>query len=69
MKFKPFVDEANARETDRACDRFESAWQSNANPRIEDFIVESSGDRRSAMLRQLVLLDWNSFSFSVKTIC
>ena len=56
---KPFVDGANARETDRVCDCFEDAWRSNTNPRIEDFVVDHSGPRRSAMLRQLVLLEWS----------
>jgi tetratricopeptide (TPR) repeat protein len=38
----------------QACDRFEDAWQAGARPRIEDFLGDSSGAERTALLRHLL---------------
>ena len=46
----------HARWFDRACNRFEHAWRQGP-PRIEDFLEGASGEARSALLRELVLLD------------
>jgi serine/threonine protein kinase len=45
------------RRVDRVCDRFEAAWRAGPPPRIEDFLAGWSGPERSALLRELVLLD------------
>jgi tRNA A-37 threonylcarbamoyl transferase component Bud32 len=45
------------RRIDRACNRFEAAWKAGAPPRIEDFLAGWEGPERSALLRELVLLD------------
>jgi serine/threonine protein kinase len=49
--------ESLARLVDQACNRFEAAWRSGGPPRIEDFLAGWSGPDRSALLRELVLLD------------
>src|SRR5262245_45966238 len=51
---------ALARHVDRVCDRFESAWaawRSGRRPSVADFLGEARGPERSALLRELVLLD------------
>src|SRR5262245_36551028 len=48
---------SEARQVVQACDRFEAAWQ--AGPRPEDFLGTAAGPVRSALLRQLLLLDWD----------
>jgi eukaryotic-like serine/threonine-protein kinase len=45
-----------ARRLDRACNDFEGAW-SAGRPRIEVFLAGWQGTERSALLRELVLLD------------
>jgi WD40 repeat protein len=45
------------RRLDQVCDAFEAAWKSGALPRIEDFLDGWDGPGRSALVRELVLLD------------
>ena len=37
--------------------RFEAEWRAGRRPRLADFLVESAGAERAALLRELVLLD------------
>jgi serine/threonine protein kinase len=46
-----------AREIDRECDRFEAAWKSGQRPDLEATVQRVSEPLRSALLRQLLLLD------------
>ena len=42
---------------DRICDSFEAAWQAGRSPRIEDRLGETAGLERSALLRELLLVE------------
>jgi tRNA A-37 threonylcarbamoyl transferase component Bud32 len=42
---------------DEICVRFEKAWQEGQRPRIEDYLGEITAEHRSALLRELVILD------------
>ncbi len=42
---------------DRACDRFESAWRAGGRPAIEQFLDESAGPERPALLRALLAVE------------
>jgi WD40 repeat protein len=46
-----------ARRVDEACNRFEVAWRDEARPHIEDFVAELAEPERSALARELILLD------------
>jgi WD40 repeat protein/tRNA A-37 threonylcarbamoyl transferase component Bud32 len=46
-----------ARRVDEVCDRFEIAWRVGQPPRIEDYLADMSEPERSALLRELILLD------------
>src|SRR5437763_17156646 len=43
---------------DDIADQFESAWQQGAPPRLVDFLGGEQGQRRSALLEELILVDW-----------
>lgn len=49
---------AGARNIDQACDRFEKAWKAGKRPRLEEFLGAVGEPERAALLRQLLLLDW-----------
>jgi hypothetical protein len=51
------VPPALGRRIDEACDRFEAAWRAGAPPRLEEFVAGWEGDKRAALLRELVPLD------------
>src|SRR5437588_9853908 len=55
----PPVSPAEARQIDRACDRFEAAWQAGRPPQPEEYLDAAGEPVRSALLRQLLLLDWD----------
>lgn len=42
---------------DRVCDQFEQAWTEGTHPRIEDFLGRVPKAERSALLRELILLE------------
>jgi hypothetical protein len=42
---------------DDACNQFERAWRGPSRPRIEDFVGEAQEPDRSALIRELILLD------------
>ena len=42
---------------EEACCRFEQAWQSGQQPRLEDFLAGAEGAERLAVLRELLRLD------------
>jgi formylglycine-generating enzyme required for sulfatase activity len=42
---------------DSIADQFEAAWQSGSPPDIADFLEKSAGERRSALLAELVRID------------
>ena len=42
---------------EEACCRFEQAWQSGQQPRLEDFLDGAEGAERLARLRELLRLD------------
>jgi tetratricopeptide (TPR) repeat protein/tRNA A-37 threonylcarbamoyl transferase component Bud32 len=46
-----------ARQIDRICDRFEAAWKRGERPDPADFLGAAARPTRSALLRQLLLLD------------
>jgi tetratricopeptide (TPR) repeat protein len=50
---------AEARHIDQACDRFEVAWKAGQRPRLEDYLGPAEDPVRPALLRQLLLLDWD----------
>jgi predicted Ser/Thr protein kinase len=55
----PPLSPAEARRIDQACDRFEAAWKAGSRPDPAAFLVEAAGLVRSALVRQLLLLDWH----------
>jgi hypothetical protein len=42
---------------DQVCDRYEAAWVEGTAPRLEDYLGESDERMRSALLRELLLLE------------
>src|SRR5262245_53207715 len=56
---RPRLSAAEARRIDQACDRFEAAWKAGRRPRPEDYLGAAGGPERSALLRQLLTLDWD----------
>ncbi len=42
---------------DQVADRFEAAWKNGPPPRIRDYLGDTSGERRRALLRELVKID------------
>src|SRR5262245_30262384 len=50
---------AEARRIDQACDRFEAAWKAGQKPRLEHYLHSCGEPERSALLRQLLFLDWD----------
>jgi WD40 repeat protein len=54
----PNLSPTEAREIDQACDRFEAAWKSGRRPDPAEFLGPASRSVRSALLRHLLLLDW-----------
>jgi tetratricopeptide (TPR) repeat protein/tRNA A-37 threonylcarbamoyl transferase component Bud32 len=50
---------AEARQIDQTCDRFEAAWKAGPRPRPEAYLGAAGEPVRSALLRQLLLLDWD----------
>jgi serine/threonine protein kinase/WD40 repeat protein len=42
---------------DRVADRFEASWRTTAPPRIQDYVDDSHGDRRTALVRELAKID------------
>jgi WD40 repeat protein/serine/threonine protein kinase len=51
------VDLSRACRIDSACDRFETAWKTGNQPRIEDHLGEIAGPDRLVLARELILLD------------
>jgi WD40 repeat protein/serine/threonine protein kinase len=49
--------ESMARLVDQVCNRFEAAWKDGSRPRIEDFLGDEPKPARTALLRELVLLE------------
>jgi hypothetical protein len=49
---------AEVRVVDEACDRFEAAWLAGQQPDLAEHLGAAAGAVRSALLRQLLLLDW-----------
>src|SRR5262245_57653990 len=48
-----------ARRIDQTCDEFEAAWKSGRRPNPEEFLGGPDEPHRSALLRQLLLVDWD----------
>ncbi len=46
-----------ARHLDELCTQFEKAWKAGQRPRIEDYLADAQEPERSALLRELILLD------------
>src|SRR2546422_9260582 len=42
---------------DEVADRFEDAWRGGGFPRIADFLGEAAGERRLALLQELIEID------------
>jgi hypothetical protein len=49
---------AAVRLIDQTCDRFEAAWKAGGRPDPGVFLGDTDGDERAALLRELLLLDW-----------
>ena len=43
---------------DRKADEFEEAWRRGRRPRIEDHLGEASGPFRTALLEELLMIEW-----------
>lgn len=56
---QPSLTPEEARLIDQACDRFESAWKTGSRPDVDDYLGGVKGQFRSALLRQLLMLDWD----------
>jgi tetratricopeptide (TPR) repeat protein len=56
---EPRLSPAAARHIDQTCDRFEAAWKAGPRPDPADFLDAAGEPERSALLRQLLLLDWD----------
>src|SRR5262249_19521986 len=54
---RPPLSESVERLVDQVCDRFEAACQAGGRPRIDDFLGDTAEPARSALLRELVMLD------------
>lgn len=50
---------ADVRSIDRICNRFESAWQLSERPDTVTYLNATTEPLRSALLRELLLLDWD----------
>jgi tetratricopeptide (TPR) repeat protein len=50
---------AEVRQIDQTCDRFEEAWKARQRPDLQEYLGAAVGPVRSALLRQLLLLDWD----------
>jgi WD40 repeat protein len=46
-----------ARQVNQVCNRFEAAWKTGPAPELEDFLTEVADPGRSALLRELLVLD------------
>src|SRR5438477_577805 len=55
----PPLSPAEARHIDQTCDRFEAAWKAGPRPDLREYLGATAGNLRSALLRQLLLLDWD----------
>jgi tRNA A-37 threonylcarbamoyl transferase component Bud32 len=57
---EPPLSAEQAREIDRTCDRFERVWKAGkVRPRLQEYLAGFDGPIRTALLRQLLLLDWD----------
>jgi hypothetical protein len=45
------------RKLNQICTRFETAWKSGAQPRIEDYLADLGNVEKREVLRELILLD------------
>src|SRR5437867_13230432 len=45
------------RRVDELCNRFEAAWKAGQRPRIEDYLGDTRGTDRSALLHELIALE------------
>ena len=50
---------AAARRVDQTCDHFEAAWKAGRRPRLDEYLNGVVEPERPALLRQLLLLDWD----------
>ncbi|HVS39508.1 MAG TPA: tetratricopeptide repeat protein [Gemmataceae bacterium] len=50
---------AEARRIDEICDRYEAAWKAGSRPMPEEYLSTAGEPERSALLRQLLFLDWD----------
>jgi tRNA A-37 threonylcarbamoyl transferase component Bud32 len=55
----PPLSPAEARRIDQVCDRFEADWKAGRRPAPEEYLGTTGGPGRPALLRQLLLLDWD----------
>jgi serine/threonine protein kinase/WD40 repeat protein/Flp pilus assembly protein TadD len=56
---EPSLSAAQAKEIDRICDRFEAAWKvGQPRPDVQGYLGKSGEPMRSALLHQLLVLDW-----------
>jgi hypothetical protein len=55
----PALSPAQARQIDQACDLFEAAWKAGQRPDPQEYVGAVTEPLRSALLRQLLLLDWD----------
>jgi tetratricopeptide (TPR) repeat protein len=54
----PPLSPSEARQIDQTCDRFEVAWKAR-RPTPEEYLAEVGEPARAALLRQLLLVDWD----------
>ena len=57
MSRREFSNTLAARQVDQACDRFEEAWHTDNQVRIERFLQNADEPMRSQLIRELVLLE------------
>jgi tetratricopeptide (TPR) repeat protein/tRNA A-37 threonylcarbamoyl transferase component Bud32 len=58
-KPRPSAPSAPTAEVDAICDAFEAEWRAGQHPRIEDFLLGGDSVYREALLRELLLAEWD----------
>ncbi len=58
MNDQPDKPNSSSVQIDRLCDEFEAAWRAGLPPRVEDYLARIEESSRGALLRELLLSEW-----------